>query len=215
MSKGNEYRAPRRRGFNDEFTPPPFERRDARPPSRPAFAPSSRGPAAPASGPAVAATVKWFNPTKGFGFVELADGSGDAFLHAAVLQSAGHESVAAGAKLQVQVGQGAKGAQVAAVLEVDESSASGDFAPRAPKPAQRGRPTIDPANATEIQGSVKWFNSDKGFGFVACEDGMKDVFVHVSVLTAAGIQRLAEGQRVSMRVVETPKGREAVSIEAI
>ena len=59
---------------------------------------------------------------------------------------------------------------------------------------------------------MKWFNADKGFGFVACDDGGKDVFLHVSVLQRSGVTQLAEGQRVSMGVVDTPKGREAVSI---
>ena len=62
------------------------------------------------------------------------------------------------------------------------------------------------------QGTVKWFNSEKGFGFVVTEDGGKDVFVHISVLEKAGLRSLAEGQRIAMRVVQTPKGREAVSV---
>jgi CspA family cold shock protein len=61
-------------------------------------------------------------------------------------------------------------------------------------------------------GTVKWFNADKGFGFVACDDGGKDIFLHVSVLQRSGVAELAEGQRVSMGVVDTPKGRGAVSI---
>ena len=75
----------------------------------------------PRAVPPVDATVKWFNEEKGFGFVELGDGSGDAFLHFGVLQSAGHDVVAPETKLRVQVGQGQKGRQVSAVLEVDAS----------------------------------------------------------------------------------------------
>ena len=86
------------------------------------------------SGPPVDATVKWFNEEKGFGFVELGDGSGDAFLHIGVLQSVGHDVVAPETKLRVQVGQGQKGRQVTAVLEVDASGvARGTI-----KPAFRG-----------------------------------------------------------------------------
>ena len=61
-------------------------------------------------------------------------------------------------------------------------------------------------------GTVKWFNAEKGFGFVACDDGGKDVFLHVSVLERSGLAALGEGQAVTMRVVDTPKGREAVAI---
>ena len=63
-----------------------------------------------------------------------------------------------------------------------------------------------------VTGKVKWFDDAKGFGFVASEDGGKDVFVHISILGPAGISHLAEGQQVTMRVVDTPKGREAISL---
>ncbi len=195
---------------------------------------------APASGPTVDATVKWFKADKGFGFVELADVSGDAFLHIGAVQSAGHDSVGPGAKLKVQVGQGQKGPQVLRVLEVDDSGVveqprfggggfgggdrggfggggdrggfgggdRGGFG--GPRPPRR---TVDPSTAVELGGTVKWFNGEKGFGFIAGEDGGKDVFIHISVLEKAGLRALNEGEKVSMRVVETPKGREAISID--
>ena len=62
------------------------------------------------------------------------------------------------------------------------------------------------------KGTVKWFNATKGFGFIQPSSGGKDVFVHISILGPAGIQNLAEGQPVTMQVVDTPKGREALSI---
>ncbi len=68
-------------------------------------------------GPAVEAMVKWFRADKGYGFVELADGQGDAFLHLKALRLAGLESVPAGAQLHVIVSAGPKGAQVARVVE--------------------------------------------------------------------------------------------------
>lgn len=83
---------------------------------------------------------------------------------------------------------------------------------RGPRPPRR---TVDMSSATQLDGVVKWFNPDKGFGFVAGEDGGKDVFVHISVLQAAGMGPLADGQRVSMKIVETPKGREAVQISVL
>lgn len=166
-----------------------------------------------AEGPEVDAVVKWFNGQKGFGFVELGDGSGDAFLHVAVLQQSGRQSVLPGSKMRVATAQGPKGRQVARVITVDESTAT--EAPRRP-PREGGggfsRGPRDLSSAVEMTGTVKWFNTDKGFGFIAPEGGGKDVFIHISVLGRSGITGLAEGQQVSMRVVETPKGREAVSI---
>ena len=227
MSKGRDFRQPRRRGFDDDM-PQPYDTRGgpaARPAARPFGGPSSFDQS-PAAGPVVEATVKWFNPEKGFGFAELADGSGDAFLHIGALQAAGHEAVAPASKLKVQVGQGAKGMQITRVIEVDESTAQAQ-PPRAPRPGGfggapagggmggGGRPprfTPDASSAVSIEGSVKWFNPEKGFGFVATQDGGKDVFVHISILSQAGISHLVEGQTVSMKVVDTPKGREALSI---
>ncbi|MEA1676845.1 cold-shock protein [Nitrospirillum sp. BR 11163] len=68
----------------------------------------------------VNATVKWYNPTKGFGFVTLSDGSPDAFLHASVVQAFGHDSLADGTTINCDLSQGQKGPQVAAIHSVDE-----------------------------------------------------------------------------------------------
>jgi CspA family cold shock protein len=212
MGKGRD-RGPRRRGFDDDyFSPPPA--RHERPEQ--SFRRTPRENAAP-SGPAIDAIVKWFTPDKGFGFVELADGSGDAFLHIAVLQAAGHEAVDPQTKLSVQVGQGQKGRQVTAVLSVDASASGAPRAPsrRPPRPSSEGRERPDPATAVEMEGTVKWFNPDKGFGFVACEDGGKDVFVHISVVERSGLRGLDEGQRLAMKVVKTQKGREATAITVL
>ena len=221
MSKGKDFRAPRKRGFDDDG-PMSY---DSKPRSARGFggAPDSGGfggapiggpSSAPinSSAPAVDALVKWFKADKGYGFVELAGGQGDAFLHANALHAAGHDTVPSGAKLRVQVGAGAKGAQVTRVLEVDTTG----VVERPQRPSSDGlrprRVTPDPSTAVSVTGKVKWFDDAKGFGFVASEDGGKDVFVHISILGPAGISHLAEGQQVTMRVVDTPKGREAISL---
>ena len=129
MGKKGRDRGQRRRGFDDDNFGMPEPRDDFRP--QPFRRPSPREDATP-SGPAVDAVVKWFNADKGFGFVELGDGTGDAFLHIGVLQNAGHDVVAPETKLKVQVGQGQKGRQVTAVLEVDASSANSAPARRPP-----------------------------------------------------------------------------------
>ncbi len=215
MSKGRDFRGPRKRGFDDDG-PAPYEPRPSRPARSFGGAGFGGGPdmmaPAPSSAPAVDAVVKWFKSDKGFGFVELSNGTGDAFLHIGALQSAGYETVPPGAKLKVQVGSGAKGAQVTRVLEVDTAGAA-ERAPQRSFDAPRGpRRAPDPSTAVQVSGKVKWFDDTKGFGFVSSNDGGKDVFVHISILGPAGLSHLAEGQAVSMRVVDTPKGREALSI---
>ena len=64
-------------------------------------------------------------------------------------------------------------------------------------------------------GTVKFFNSAKGFGFISPDGGNKDVFVHVSAVEAAGMRSLAEGQKVSFDVQPDPKGSKAVNLKAI
>ena len=132
--------------------------------------------------------VKWFKGDKGFGFVELSNGAGDAFLHIGALQQAGYENVPPGAKLKVLVANGVKGQQVTRVIEVDTAGAA-ERAPQRPRSAicrARRAASRDLSSAVDVQGAVKWFDGAKGFGFVQATDGGKDVFVHISILGPAG-----------------------------
>jgi cold shock CspA family protein len=81
--------------------------------------------------------------------------------------------------------------------------------------ARPGRVEAGLSEAKEVFGKVKWFSAEKGMGFVEAEDGGKDVFIHVSVVKRAGMTDLAEGRRMSMRVTQTAKGRQAVSVAVI
>jgi CspA family cold shock protein len=180
-----------------------------------------------ASGPEISASVKWFNSEKGFGFVELADGSGDVFLHANALSQSGHDSVSPGATLGVRIGQGPKGRQVAEVISVDETTAqperprsagAGFGAPRPAGPAgasggfRSGRAAPDLSSAEETRGIVKWYNATKGFGFITPDTGGKDIFVHASALERSGLSSLNEGQATRVQVVQGQKGPEAAAI---
>jgi cold shock protein len=218
MTNRGRGRPSRRRGFDDDFA---FDR--APPGDMPRAAPS--WPSSAGFGPEHDATVKWFNPEKGFGFVALSDGSGDAFLHANTLNQSGHSAVSPGATLRVRIGQGQKGRQVSEVLSVDESTATpsagraGAGPARGPTASFGGSPgggaprRVAPTGpSVEMQGTVKWYNATKGFGFVAPAEGGKDVFVHASALQRAGVMQLAEGQTIWMDVVQGAKGPEAASI---
>ena len=157
------------------------------------------------------ASVKWFNRTKGFGFVTASDGTGDVFLPASILAQAGHDEVAEGATLVCDVVEGPKGRSVAAVLSIDETTA----APRASRGGGFDRGGHDRGPTEELDGTVKWFDEAKGFGFISASDGGKDVFVHGSVLRRSGLGLLETGQLVKMQVKTAPRGREATSVELI
>jgi CspA family cold shock protein len=209
-------RTDRRHGFDDSF--PSFDSRPQR-----SSAPSSRGPVT-GFGPELEATVKWFSAEKGFGFVSMADGSGDVFLHGSVLSRAGHDSVNEGDQLRVRVGQGQKGLQVAEVTGV--TPGEGPRRPAGPRPGPRSdqfggarprspmgpRREVDLSSAVETRGTVKWFNGAKGFGFIAPENGGKDVFVHISALQRSGLTSLQENAAVIVQVVQGAKGPEAASV---
>ena len=156
-----------------------------------------------AEGLTVEAAVKWFNATKGYGFVELSDGRGDAFLHLKTLRETGRQTLPSGAKIRVVARAGSRGAEVVRVVEVDSRGAT---------ERSLRRSTFDPSAAFDLTGKVKWFDDTRGFGFVASDDFGRDVFVHSTTLAASDVRELFEGQAVSMRVVETPKGREAIAI---
>ena len=166
------------------------------------------------SGPPVRAVVKWFNPEKGFGFAELSDGSGDAFLHETVLAQRSINAVQPGDTLEVRVGPGHKGPHVTEVLSVDTSTAAPVTSRRSSvRSPTSGGPSSD--LAVEETGTVKWFNAEKGFGFIARDNGGKDVFVHISALERSGIASLNEGQPVVVDVIEGRKGLEAAKVRLV
>jgi cold shock protein len=160
------------------------------------------------AGRRVEAKVKWFNASKGFGFVTLSDGSQDAFLPMAVLRRAGYEDAREGASIVCEVSAGAKGPLVTTILNIDNSTAvappsAGVTDRRGPRPSQT------------MEGAVKWFEPEKGYGFISPDGGGKDVFIHITALRRSGVTALEAGQRVRAEVVDGKKGLEADRITLI
>jgi cold shock CspA family protein len=144
--RNQDFRNSRRRDFDADAYQPQSRAFGTRPRfSQPRFE-------AP-SGPALHAAVKWFSPEKGFGFVELSDGSGDAFLHGSVLAQTGIGAVQPGETLEVRVGPGHKGPHVTEVLTVDSSTA----VPMASRQSNT-QATVPTGPSVEETGTVKWFN---------------------------------------------------------
>ena len=184
-----EYRQPRAFGTRPRFSQPRFE--------------------AP-SGPPLSGVVKWFSPEKGFGFVSLSDGSGDAFLHGSLLTQSGIGAVQPAETLEVRVGPGHKGPHVTEVLSVDGSTA----VPMASRRSSAQAMTSNGPSGEET-GTVKWFSTERGYGFITRTSGGDDVFVHISALERSGLAGLSEGDRVVVDVAEGRKGPEAARIRLI
>ena len=119
-----------------------------------------------------------------------------------------------GDTVEVQVGPGHKGPHVTQVLKVDSSTA----VPATPRRSGfRSATSGGPSSGTsvEVTGTVKWFNVDKDFGFIARDSGGKDVFVHISALAPSGLTALNEGERVTFDIAEGRKGPEAARVRLV
>lgn len=155
----------------------------------------------------VVVVVKWYNSTKGFGFVQFGDGSPDAFLHVSVVQQSGMDDLPEGTRLVCDISDGPKGPQVASVVRVealgngraDSRRASGGHA--------------SPGEA--LEGTVKFFNPDKGFGFVTPDGGGKDVYFSARTLERLGVNGLQPQQRVRLHARMGQKGPMADRIELL
>lgn len=154
-------------------------------------------------------TVKWFNLSKGYGFITLENG-GDAFCHASALAPLGTNTLPQGATIVCDLQESPRGLQVVAVHSIDQSTATAAPARR----PQRDFGGMDGGpSGPMVDGKVKFFNDQKGFGFVVPADGSGDVYVHASALRRSGIVALEPDQAVRFSTRQGMKGVEVDQIE--
>ncbi|NNC59220.1 MAG: cold-shock protein [Erythrobacter sp.] len=142
-------------------------------------------------------TVKFFNSQKGFGFVQQEGGGEDVFVHISAVERAGLEGLAEGQELEFNlVDRGGKvSAQdlqiVGDVIEVEQKTS-------APRRELTGE---------KATGTVKFFNSMKGFGFLTRDDGQPDAFVHISAVERSGLSAINEGERYQFDLEVDRRGK--------
>jgi cold shock protein len=155
----------------------------------------------------VTGAIKWFDVSKGFGFIVPDNGMGDVLLHVTCLRRDGFQTAYEGARVVCEVLQRPKGLQAFRVLSMDESTAVHP----AQLPPPRLHVTVTPTGGFE-RAQVKWFNRLRGFGFLTRGEGTPDIFVHMETLRRYGLAELRPGQIVLVRFGAGPKGMMATEV---
>jgi CspA family cold shock protein len=155
----------------------------------------------------VTGVIKWFDVSKGYGFIVPDTGMADVLLHVTCLRRDGFQTAYEGARVVCEALARPKGLQAFRILSMDESTAIHP----AQLPPPRTHVQVAPTSGLE-RALVKWFNRLRGFGFLTRGEGTPDIFVHMETLRRYGLTELRPGQTVLVRFGPGPKGLMATEV---
>ena len=158
----------------------------------------------------VAGRIKWFDVSKGYGFIVPDGGGADVLLHVTVLRRDGFQTAYEGARIVCEAQVRSKGLQVFRIVSMDESTAIHP----SQTPVARTHVQVTPNGGFEIV-IVKWFNRIRGFGFLTRGEGTEDIFVHMETLRRYGIAELKPGDSLLARFGDGPKGLMAAEVRPL
>ena len=161
----------------------------------------------------VTARVKWFDATRGFGFLVSDAVDGDILIHFTVLREHGRRSLPEGAIVECIPTRLERGLQATKILAIDAASSIAPARPRRSEDKPERAALASSAGDFEPV-EVKWFNRSKGYGFL-CRPGADggDIFVHMETARTSGVGELQQGQQLEARIAEGPKGLTAVELQ--